>query len=611
MKNKLRSAVLLIAVLSLTLTVAVSAYDLPQKYSSDDYTTPYVDPGVPSENTDQETIYTYFNGQKVPLTVNAVLNGGTIYLPAEEIFRRTGFSVGSKGGFTIRNGAVEASFGKSGKKLTVNGKEITLKYPVKKIKGIIMCPAELVAEIMNAKVWYDELSKTFVISTGKYKNDGILRSLNGKFWMDGQPYYEISFNKFDLFRQVASYFNRNGEWPIEEETLPAAIEAIEQLHSLGFKTIRVFDDCPQRAAYIRSEKQRDIFYEIMDTVFDLCDKNDIKMVCSLTLFTNDFIASGEDYFDMFCDPSSQSRQNLYKFLDDYVTRYKTRKSVLMWEITNEGNLEADIGWATSSAHPSLYQMGRFYSDVAERIRQNDPEHLVTGGDSVLRPAQWHLYLGVKEGRVGCDWTRDTMEDRMRAYVTLYRNIDVISMHCYSTGLTGAEYQKSDTDTTMVPETFEMYMQECRRLGKPFYNGETAVNAEVEYTDELHAQNLEYLQSIIDAGVQISHWWTFRSTAKTHKIKGYSWVISDGPLLDAIVDANRRLKEKYVVNGLDVSETTAAWGESDTVVAEYLNNIDESTLPKGCGSSITGSTALTALVAVAAAMVILLKKEKSR
>ena len=104
----------------------------------------------------------------------------------------------------------------------------------------------------------------------------------------------------------------------------------------------------------------------------------------------------------------------------------------------------------------------------------------------------------------------------------------------------------------------MYMQEAARLGEILYNGET--NGSFSFGSENFYPNTEmYLNSIIDSGLQLSHWWTFRSDRQGFN-DGYLWRIDSGELLDRIVAANQKLKEKYVMNKAADENTNDVWDD---------------------------------------------------
>lgn len=612
------SAIILVCLLVLSFAMPAAAYDAPQRYSTETVgEIPEI--AVPDPPTEQDGILVFLNKTELVLRTKPYLEAATVFVPLEEIFTTLGLNVTKVGSdYEIDNKSVAdktadvtAVFPRNGSKGTVNGKEVELSDTIKTNRGVVMAPADIIALVTNEKVWFDPYSNTLVITTGAKKTDDILKIINYKFWMNGEPFYELSFNKFDLCYQISSKYQRDAEWPKEEHQLPAAEEALAQLHELGFRTIRVFTYSRIRQKYVTSEKQRERYYELMDVFFDLCDKYEIQVVVCLGLTCDDFSPKGENRFDLICNPESESRKNCYDFIDRFVSTYKNRRSVLMWEIVNEGNLDADVGINTKGVRASAYQIGKYNSDIAKRIKQNDPDRLVTTGDSGLRSAQWHLYKGVKEGKDVPDWTRDTLEERLKIYTMLNENIDVISVHTYSLGANPDEtYRVSDTDDRVRREDFSLLMEEARRMGKVLYNGETAVDAD-NYSESVYQRSLKYIDSIIEAGVQLSHWWTFHTDRQGFN-DGYGWDITSGELLDAIIAGNKKLNETYVLNGVSV-KTEGVW--ADNAEAKIITGSADAPkgvvseikdFARGCGSVIAG-TQIAAVVLAAA--VVLRKKRK--
>ena len=588
----------IILIVSFVLTITSFGYEMPQKYSSDSYTDPIPEIQLP-EIPEQRSIYVYFNAEKVPLEKDPVVKGGILYVPLLDLFPKLGFTVTIDKNITLNAEGVTAVFKKNSNKGTVNGKEIQLCAKVKKINGVLMAPSDLVSEVLNAKIWFDAFSNTFAISTGSYKSDDILRIINYKFWMNGQPFYEISFNKWDLFLQISSSRSRESGWSSEEYETKAAEDALRSLHEMGFRTIRVFASSTLRNAYFRSEKKKKAFYEVCDEFFDLCDKYDIQVVVCMSLPYKDFVAKGEDLFDLICDPESDSRQLCYDFLAEYISKYKDRRSVLMWEITNEGNLEADIGWTTKKDSYSIYQLGRFYEDCANKIKEYDPVKPVTGGDSLLSKAQWHQYQGVKEGRIGTDWTTDTLEQRLKAYWLIHHGLDVVS--CHYIGSNFVSYAKSETDPTQVTESYYLVMDEVRSIGKVLYNGEMwgyFYDEEEGLSEEYMKRTSDQVDELIDAGVQLSHWWTYH-TDISNATSQYNWQIRDGALLDLIIAKNKELQQRWIVNSIAGADTTKAWKDMDDVCLDIGITVpsDDSVIitGNGCSGSIISYGPLSSAV----------------
>ena len=311
-------------------------------------------------------------------------------------------------------------------------------------------------------------------------------------------------------------------------------------------------------------------------MFDLCDRYGIQVVVCMGLPSDTFLeqvnigtssspvwfSTGDTALDLVANPNCASRQTLYAYIREFVSRYKDRRSVLMWEIVNEGNLGADVGPAVGAPRYSLLQLGEFYSSCAAVIRETDPERLVTGGDSILRSAQWHLLKSTMSGSNTCDWTIDTYKERLYALWVMNENLDVISAHCYNTGLGGDGSYYTNAGGTRKEATFSYMMSEAKRMGKIFYNGETAYSFDT-YDSNAASKCRSYLNSIIDAGVQLSHWWTFHTDRQGYG-DGYGWKITDGQLLTDIANANRQIKERYVVNNAASANKVEPYTVSDEV-----------------------------------------------
>ncbi len=549
--------------------VATKGRAYPQKYSTQaPGAMPYVD--VPDEPAESGDIKVFINSTQIAMTYAPVLRDGTVYTDLEQIARCINMDFtedNSDKTFRIKNADTDIAGTVDSDEITVNGKKCVLTAPVRKINGIVNVPPNFLNEALNAKVWWDEYYNMLVITTGSRKKDGILRSVGGRLYMNGEPYYEISFNKFDMFYQILSEYVPDGQFPSEEYTVSAAEAALKQLNELGFKSIRVFVYSNALPDLMYNEESQKTYFKAMDQFFDLCDKYDIKVVVCLGLIESyllkneyiegkGWITGTETTTDIVADRDSESRQNVYKYLDMFISRYKDRKSVLMWEIKNEGSLDADVGEAVRNVHYSLLQLAGFYGDCADKIRSIDSEHLITSGDSVLRNSQWNLLNDVMNGS-GLSWKTDTAEERLKALSLLNSKLDVISAHAYGLGVSDVSVY-TDSSGNTVNCDFEMYEKEAARLGKPFYNGETNGSYQLE-SKTFYEDTQAYIDSIINARVQLSHWWTFRSDRQGFN-DGYLWRIDSGELLDMITDANRRIKEVNAVNRAEADNTSDVWDD---------------------------------------------------
>ena len=509
------------------------------------------------DDSETEALRIFINTTELAMANPPIIKKNTVYVDLEQMARCLSMTLKddkANKSFVFSNGnvTVEATLGS--KKIKVNGSEITIAYPPEKINKTIMVTPNFFTEALNAKVWWDNDSDLLVITTGQYKKDNILKAIGGKLYMNGEPYYEISFNKYDLFYQILAAYESNIEYPAEENTISAAEAALKQLHELGFKSIRVFAYSNAYSDLMYNEAHQETYFKAMDQLFDLCDKYDIKIVMCMGLAESFLlknekieeqgnIVSTQNTVDIVSNPNCESRQNVYKYIEKIVNRYKERNTLLMWEIGNEGNLNADVGETTNKQTYSLLQLAEFYGSCADKIREYDKEHLITSGDSVLRSCQWNLLEDVLKGNE-LSWQTDIREEQLKALTLLNEKLDIISIHAYGLGI---------SDNTA---TFDIYMQYADTLNKPLYVGETNGAFDLE-NEDFYLDSKAYLNSIVNSGVQLSHWWTFRSDRQGFD-DGYLWRVDSGELLDLIVEANKTLKATYHINKADDENTTDAW-----------------------------------------------------
>jgi len=233
---------------------------------------------------------------------------------------------------------------------------------------------------------------------GLTRND-VLSIKEGRFYLDGEPFAEISFNKFDLLWQLYDQLAEGKQLDAANPLVQAQNKALRNLHALGFKTIRIFGLPwgPAGPESYANEEKRKHLYAALDKTLDLCDTHDIRVVWSLAAGTftdtkldheKGWIYGQEHQRELISDPQSRGRSLLYRYIDETVARYRHRKVVLMWEISNEVTLSADIGDTNRVLNgermPLLKEVAGFFDDVAKRIKSADPLRLVNSGGSNMR-----------------------------------------------------------------------------------------------------------------------------------------------------------------------------------------------------------------------------------
>jgi hypothetical protein len=401
----------------------------------------------------------------------------------------------------------------------------------------------------------------------------VLSIQNRRLFLDGGPFAEISFNKFDLFWQLYDQLARSDYLNADNPLVRAQDKALRNLHELGFKTIRIFalpwgPAGPE--AYANPDKRR-MLYAALDKTLELCDAHDIRVVWSLAAacFTDTRLEPGKGWVygeeqerELIADPEARGRRLLYRYLDETIGRYKARRAVLMWEISNEVTLQADIGDSNrvynGERMPSLKQVAIFFDDVAKRIKSVDPLRLVSSGGSNMREAQWHLYQN--EG-----WKTDTLEEQFKCFELLYGKsaIDIIDIHSYPDNKPG--YAVIDERGNKMWLDNSGYMAIAKRLGKPLMIGEIGLHAVARTDRKVWDETPDYfesyddaaaakpwvmktLNSVIEADVPLSYWWCYQSDNPGDQKDRQRFDIDrdrNPALVNCIAEANKRLRKKLL------------------------------------------------------------------
>ena len=276
-----------------------------------------------------------------------------------------------------------------------------------------------------------------------------MKAKEGKLYLNGKAFYEISFNKYDLFNIVLTKkFSNSVTNDIMYENAKKSLETISKA---GFKTIRTFFsswDGNSLKNWFLNEDNQPKYLEAIDETLDLCDQYGLLVVFVFMGGKAPFIVEGEDWITVIEDENSASRQIVNRYVDTLVNRYKDRTTIAMWEIANEVNLNADIGGADGlfqgkTRTTKLDRVGKFHSDIAARIKEIDKNHLVTTGDSAPRGAGWHSF---QSGRLNI--SLDNFDEQLKCLELTHgsNDIDVISIHFYN--YHGSSWNLMNPNSTM-------------------------------------------------------------------------------------------------------------------------------------------------------------------
>jgi len=293
---------------------------------------------------------------------------------------------------------------------------------------------------------------------------------------------------------------------------------LERLSKLGFRVLRVsarlFWAMPMHKTYY-SDPAR--WWEGFDKMLDDCDELGIRLILLLNHHQGLFPDLGhESHQTFYRDPLSASRKLHDLYIREIVTRYADRETVYFWEVTNELNLNENLGFMdpegknnrgllhgaehlvtypivrSASNHVTTEDSIEYLRSTAELIRSLDDKHLIGSGHSEPRPAAMHLWRAQQTHGKG-DWTEDSPEETAEYIrVTNPDPIDLISLHCY-----GADSKK-----------LALYAKICSEIGKPMYIGETGPPG----GDYVLLEQLEWirqtLKSVRQLDIPITLFWTW-------------------------------------------------------------------------------------------------------
>ena len=344
-------------------------------------------------------------------------------------------------------------------------------------------------------------------STSAGAGYGLSVDSSGNMLLNGQVFRAIGVNYFDPF--VSSV---RGNVPISE------IESeFKQLHDDGitFARVAMCGFYPNEVA--RHATLPDWYFEKMDIVVEMAEKYEIGIIANLFWCFFAIPDIVEEDVSQLGNENSETAGMAKQYAETIVNRYKSSPAIWGWEIGNEYNLEADL--FTSGTHipdyNTLYFAGvegartprtvadlltaddfnAFNGYVGAVIRENDPNRLITGGESEPRPFAYNMY---KNKNLNMD-TPTQMGIMMNKYCPA--PLDTMSVHFYQDF---SEQAIEDFDTQM-----SNYMAQSSLYGKALFVGEFGVYRDT-YTDQNKATQVfeNQLAAILKYNVPLASIWVY-------------------------------------------------------------------------------------------------------
>ena len=305
------------------------------------------------------------------------------------------------------------------------------------------------------------------------------------------PQQAIGFNKFELAKQyLGNASGGDGSGRYRNVTVRMARKALADARDAGVRFLRVSATGFAPAAPGQPGdldlwvKDPAAHWAQMDMMFDDLDAAGLELVPSFVWNITQFPAmNGETVRHLVTDPKSSAYQMTERYVREFIQRYKGRKTILFYELTNELNLGADldtVGRCTRESAPANMaplckpkgnyttdEMIGFTKRLAAVVRQADGSRQISSGFSVPRAAAEHLRARPEWVTGTADFSPDSVEQYQRNLADIHSSVDIISVHLYP-GQGNARFGDTNPKGTAL---LEQTQKAAVKAGKPLFVGE--------------------------------------------------------------------------------------------------------------------------------------------
>jgi endo-1,4-beta-mannosidase len=301
------------------------------------------------------------------------------------------------------------------------------------------------------------------------------------------------------------------------------VDAVEDAEKSGIAFIRFFahPGYPRDVDMLYA-KDSERYWRLMDEVFALCRRHHIRLVPSLGTVTSWHLYCGETT-QAILDPGSKTSLATFRYVREFVSRYRDDPTVLMWELENECMLKADVDMKGRNLLPKgVYPPGavvrekgcredslnwamllKIYREHAAFIKGLDPNHLVTSGDSHVRPE----CTSRRETFPDFKYRNDTLQEFLANNIASQPEpFDIYSFHQYGTyAPPGKPNERWGLSSIELYRRMDRAVLAARR---PLFIGELGQD-KPSFKDDPEAKwTREYLDVIEQEGVPLAALWVW-------------------------------------------------------------------------------------------------------
>jgi hypothetical protein len=332
----------------------------------------------------------------------------------------------------------------------------------------------------------------------------------------------VGLNKFDLVKQYTGYASGgDASHRYLKVTQAMGRKAILDARdaNVGYLRVSATGFSPSDLQMWREEPSR--YWARIDELMDDLDKAGVKGIFTFIWNTDQFpLMTGETAHDLLSNPDSRSYRAAESYIAQFVERYRHRRTILFYELTNEMNLGADLDTVSrchkeegkascaAKANYTTAEMIQFTRRLAALIRGLDPARPISSGFAVPRPSAEHLRAR-PEWRTGkADFTPDTLQQFQRHLGDIHQDLDLISVHLYPTEA-NRRFGTSDRRSTQL---LEIVKQAADNIGKPLFIGEFGDSERLDGTADSYT--VRALDRIVALDIPYSAVWAWQFYQKT-------------------------------------------------------------------------------------------------
>lgn len=327
----------------------------------------------------------------------------------------------------------------------------------------------------------------------------------------------IGINKFDLLKQYSGATARQNAGVISNGVvLELAGKALDDARDIGVELVRVSvsgygPSVPGEPGDLDLWRTAPAtFWARVDAMMEDLDSRGMRLVPTFLWNVAQFPAMAkEKTSDLIRNPDSASWRLLSEYVSDFIIRYRNRKTILFYELTNELNLGVDLDHHTCSVGPAhcavlgnytTDDMNAFIHRFALLVRKLDNSHPISSGFATPRAAAEHIRAYPAWKKHGPDWTRDTREQFIKHLKDIHQSVDIVSIHVYDDA-SNRRFGSSD-----AADLVDVAKQAADEVGKPLFVGEFGESDPTKATDTGFSSRI--LRKLVELRVPYSAVWVW-------------------------------------------------------------------------------------------------------